>query len=135
MKTNKHKEFKFHPTLNQAYLSTFYEGDLQYACEMFRVFLDDGMATADGIEQSLRQSDREALVRSVHKLKPALAMVGLTALAQQMEVLETMIKRESSFQKIGSQMKNFLNRVYCKVPVLRQEVERMEAALKEEIME
>ena len=135
MKTNKHLEFQFHPHLNQAYLSSFYQGDIRYAREMFTIFLEDGLATVAGLEKSLRHSDREAIARSAHKLRPALAMVGLTALSRQMDNLDAMIKEKDDLPAIERMARLCLKDIRQQAPLLRREVERMERALREEIME
>ncbi len=135
MKTNKHLEFQFHPNLNQAYLSCFYQGDIEYAREMFAIFLEDGLATATSLEQSLRRSDRRAVARAIHKLKPALAMVGLTIHARQMEELDVMIKQGEDLAAIGPKARQCVQGIQQQAPVLRREIERMAHVLRAEILD
>ena len=67
-----------HPELDGTYLNSFYGGDLDYASAIFGEFLKTGPDLLSGVELAL--DDPEALQRALHKLKPTLAMVGLTVL-------------------------------------------------------
>lgn len=86
-------EWAYHPDLDGAYLDEFYGGDLDYASTMFGEFLNAAPDLLAGVLGAL--DDMEQLQRAVHKIKPTLAMVGLTALHNQAIAAEQAAKSQA----------------------------------------
>ncbi len=86
-------KWAYHPDLDSAYLDEFYGGDLDYAATIFGEFLNAAPELLAGVSGAL--DDMEQLQREVHKIKPTLAIVGLTALHNQAIAVEQAAKLQT----------------------------------------
>ena len=86
-------EWAYHPDLDGSYLDEFYRGDLDYASMVFGEFLNAAPELLAGVSKALDNLDQ--LARAVHKIKPTLPMVGLTALHKQAIAAEEAAKLQA----------------------------------------
>lgn len=86
--------FQFHPRLHSPTLTELYGEDLEYAREMFEVFLKNTRLEFDRLRPMLEKAQWADLARLAHKIKPTFAMIGLPDLEEQMQALETAAKAE-----------------------------------------
>ena len=89
--------FTFDPALDFDYLLEMYEMDLEYAYEMFDLFVHHSAKEFPQIGILMQQQDREAAKKLSHKLKPSFPMVGLPAMGQKMADLEQSLAPEGNF--------------------------------------
>ena len=80
--------FQFNRELDHAYLDQLYEGDLDYAIDMFDSFLEYSLPVFYALPDLLEQRRFEALQNDVHRLKPAFPMVGLSLLTPTLQQIE-----------------------------------------------
>ena len=86
--------FQFHPRLHSPTLAELYGEDLEYAQEMFEVFLKNTRLEFDRLRPLLEKNQWADLARLAHKIKPTFAMIGLPDLEEQMQALETAAKTD-----------------------------------------
>lgn len=86
--------FQFHPRLDAEALQGLYDSDLEYARDMFEVFLQNTHPELAVLEAAFQAGDLNAFARQVHKIKPTFAMVGLSDLEELLQQLETAAKTQ-----------------------------------------
>jgi len=105
----------FHPRLDAVLLDSLYGGDLEYAQEMFGVFLDLSPDFQQW-QEAMSASNWPELARLSHKLKPTFGMVGAPDVEQLMQELENAAKYSPDPERIKS--------IFEKIETLRPEVIR-----------
>ncbi len=115
--------FSFDKRLDVAFMNDFYEGDLEHACEMFDIFLNDSLTDLGKLSPALKATNWQLMASLAHKLKPTFAMVGLTQITQYVENLEKSVKQDKPNIQITESL---LNRILLEVnrfkPILEQEL-------------
>jgi HPt (histidine-containing phosphotransfer) domain-containing protein len=81
-------EITFDKQLDGAFLAELYQGDATYAAAVFGTFLEEVHPMMEDCRQTIVRDDILAFQKAVHKLKPTLSYVGLTALWHKLEQIE-----------------------------------------------
>ncbi|MEY4934037.1 MAG: hypothetical protein RIS64_396 [Bacteroidota bacterium] len=122
--------FSFDKRLDVAFMNDFYEGDLEHACEMFDIFLNDSLKDLSKFSPALKATNWELMASLAHKLKPTFAMVGLTQITQYVENLEKSVKQDNPNIQITESL---LNRILLEVnrfkPILEQELLQLKSSV------
>lgn len=118
-------EFQFSELLDVAYLDSIYDGDVEYAKEMFEIFFDSSAIEFRLIEGLLEEGSFSEAKSIVHKLKPSFSMVGLTQVGLLMDELERKLSDESQNDYSISLFKNISEMYLSQEPLLRSELEKM----------
>ena len=92
----------FPAALDTQHLAELYGGDLDYAAEMFDLFLSYTLPEFRQLATLLEQADTGALAQRAHKVKPAFSMVGLTSLTGQLDTLERAAKDQQSVEALST---------------------------------
>lgn len=114
----------FDSRLNTQYLEFFYEGDMEYAEEMFELFLDHSIAQFQTLRPLIENGKWEAVHRTAHKLKPSFPLVGLTQVEKKMLAIEKIASTEpekSVLINILLEVESVLNEY---IPILQSELNR-----------
>jgi HPt (histidine-containing phosphotransfer) domain-containing protein len=117
--------FSFDKRLDSEFLQNMYEGDVEHASEIFSLFIDMAPSLVKDIDESFAQGAVEPLRSHVHKLKPALSFVGLTALTKSAEVLEEKCKKTSDIRDIKDLYNQLINNYTQSFPIIEKELERL----------
>jgi CheY-like chemotaxis protein len=125
----KELSFKFNKTLDVAYLNEIYEGDLEYAADMFETFLEVTLVEIYAIEPLIEKEDWQAARTLSHKCKPAFSMVGLTNLFEQMEQMEKRIKTEPDKETILTDFRQIIQQLEQYLPTLKADLSKMMEAV------
>lgn len=128
--TAKEQHFRFNEALDTNYLEFFYEGDLDYAADIFETFLDVTLPEFRKLRPLAQQAHWTAFRKLAHKLKPNFLMVGLSHLSAQLEKLEDIQPDAQTPVAILGQLDQLEKEVEEYIPVLRSELERMKRTLK-----
>ncbi|MEI6411040.1 MAG: ATP-binding protein [Bacteroidota bacterium] len=86
--------FTFDARLDQQMLYALYGDDLDYAHEMFDMFLNTAAVEFREIRPKVETENWLELARLAHKLKPSFGMVGLCSLEKMMDRIETDAKTD-----------------------------------------
>ena len=123
--------FNFNEKLDLSFLEEFYGGDLEYAADMFEIFLSNTVPELDHFDAIIAQKNWTVIAKLAHKLKPTFSMVGITMLEAKMLEVEMGAKQrpeETDFsqliQEIQTSLKTFL-------PILEEDLKKMRASIKE----
>ncbi len=92
----KGQKFVFSDHFDKAYLQTFYDGDIEYASEMFEMFLEEGTESLKAIREAVKAQNEEKTRSEIHKIKPAFSMIGFTKLWKNLEEFEHRVGLEIS---------------------------------------
>ena len=118
-------KFQFNPVLDTDYLAEAYGDDLDYAKEMFEIFLEIYPEEIKVLKSHFDNEDRKGIKAQGHKMKPSFTMVGLVKLTEQMETIEKnafdeeMSVLQAKFEFLLSDMNNY-------VPVLENQLKLLE---------
>ena len=120
-------KFIFSPLLDSDYLSELYGDDLEYALEMFEIFLQNTPAEIDMLFVTVTSKDYQGTAKITHKIKPTFNMVGLTRQSKILDELEIKAKNENVPFKEFKEV--WMNRLYSIFPLIQEEVLRIQKFL------
>ncbi|MEO1713607.1 MAG: response regulator [Bacteroidota bacterium] len=131
---NKHKDlameqqanFTFDPALDFDYLLEMYEMDLEYAYEMFDLFVHHSAQEFPQIGTLIQKQDREAAKKLSHKLKPSFPMVGLPALGQKMADLEQSLAVEGNIAQAQTLYAEAVEMWKKYEPIIQKDYQRLQ---------
>lgn len=108
--------------LNIETLNMFYDGDKQYALEMFELFMDQYEEQIEFLRASLKSKSYADAQKVVHKMKPTFSMVGAPEMQRFFQLLEDKLryndeigidnywqKSEALLQKYIPAIRDYLN--------------------------
>jgi PAS domain S-box-containing protein len=128
METN-NSEFKFDESLDVDYLNSIYDGDVEYAKEMFEIFFDSSAVEFRMIEGLLEDNSMSEAKSIVHKLKPSFSMVGLTQVGLLMDELERKLEDDTQNEYSKALFSNISEMYYNQESLLRSELDKMRSFL------
>ena len=120
-------EFIFSAELDRGFLQSLYEGDLQYAIEVFENFLVNTKKESDILKKLYEENDIKNLRHKLHKVKPTFAFVGLTALTEQVEDVISSCDLATNFNEVEPGCSNLLNKFENSFRIIQAELERMKS--------
>ena len=126
---NNNEEFKFDDSLDVDYLNSIYDGDVDYAKEMFEIFFESSAVEFRSIDGLLQEQCYSEAKSIVHKLKPSFSMVGLTQVGLLMDELERKLEDESQNKYSIALFSNIADMYFSQESLLRSELEKMRAFL------
>ena len=88
-------EFQFSKDFNSQYINELYDGDYQLIDETFSDVANEYGPMLQNVVVCYRSGDIRALKSAVHKIKPLLGYVGLTALQNECQKFESNCEQES----------------------------------------
>lgn len=114
--------FRFSTALDSSVLSSFYDGDLNYALMMFEIFLVEIPGEIDTLRTELEQENLEGCRRILHKIKPNFVMVGNEPLTDYCTKIEKGIKEgQYSMQKVAPEIESIVEEINQTLILLEQE--------------
>ncbi|MGK0364142.1 MAG: PAS domain S-box-containing protein, partial [Saprospiraceae bacterium] len=123
--------FQFSPELDRDYLEIFYDGDLDYAADMFDTFLEYTITEFPNLRNAITGGETEEIRRTAHKFKPTFAMVGLTSLRDDLAKIEKLATENidlDSIKRLQASVEKQLNHF---IPILETDLRQMELFLKD----
>lgn len=111
--------------LNRACLNELYGDDKDYASDMFQTFLSEVVPDFGTLKELIRGEEWESLAKAVHKLKPTLAMVGLTELEKRMLDFEETIKQAPEKEALLAIWKNIFSDINQSLPIIQNELAKL----------
>ncbi len=124
---NQEEDFEFNSNLDSAYLREAYGEDLEYAEEMFHLFLrqyPDEISHLMKFHQGENISD---LAGQVHKMKPTFQMVGLTDVTKKFQEFEDQLKDDYSSSTL-SELTNLVDELPKRISVVEEELVKIRKA-------
>ncbi len=120
--------FSFNEKLDTAYLESFYGEDLDYASEMFEIFLENIPEDVIALIDVTKEKNYEDIYRLAHKIKPTFSMVGLTKVNEELETLESFGSKKEDFDV--KEWLSILNRIKdVDIELIRSEKKRLEQSM------
>jgi PAS domain S-box-containing protein len=108
--------------LNRACLIEMYGEDKEYAADMFQTFLSEVVPDFGNLKEMINREDWESLAKAVHKLKPTLAMVGLTELEKRMLDFEEEVKLSPTKETLQATWEGIFNDINQSLPLIHNEL-------------
>ena len=120
------ERFIFDSSLDSSYLDSIFDGDVDYAKEMFEIFFESTAIEFKEIEPYFANNDYGAAKSLVHKLKPSFHMVGLTRIGGLMDELERQL-HDPDNNESSRLLFNKIQEMYASAEsVLKRDLERMQ---------
>ncbi|PUZ24239.1 PAS domain S-box protein [Chitinophaga costaii] len=130
METPNTNGYQFQSALDTKFLDALYENNLGYASDLFEVFVKTIHEEMAKIKTLLEEKDWEGMGFQVHKLKPNFSMVGLTAIAANMQTLENYLKSNQlnkHLPEIPGLFAEVESALAANMPVVEEELKKMRA--------
>ena len=123
------ERFIFDSSLDSSYLDSIFDGDVDYAKEMFEIFFESTAIEFKEIGPYFANNDYGAAKSLVHKLKPSFHMVGLTKIGGLMDELERQLQDPDNNES-SRLLFNTIQEMYASAEsVLKRDLERMQEFL------
>ncbi len=122
-------KFKFSSDLDQNTLEHLYGDDLHYAASIFELFIKYSVLDFKKLQLSVRNSDREEIQQLAHKLKPTFPMVGLTKLAEKLQLIEQNASQKMSYDIVIKDLEEVAVTLENYLPILQTEYDKMQEYL------
>ena len=121
--------FRFSNQLDVAFLKEVYDSDIEYAADIFEIFLDTFDEEYGKLKALIASQQCPDIRAYAHKLKPTFSMVGLTELTEQFKALETAASNEKieDVQELYQKIDIILTE---KIPIIIDQRQQLLAHLK-----
>lgn len=123
------EDFAFNSVLNREYLAYFYDGDLEYAADMFETFLTYSVKELEGLRPLIEAGKWEDARKLAHKLKPTFSMVGLTELEKRMLTIEQITSKNPNRSEVLEKLDEVESELNKFVPVLKNDLAKMQKVI------
>ena len=123
------KTFDFSDQLDIGFLKEVYEGDMEYAADIFEIFLDTFDEEYGKLKTSIQSEDCLAIRAQAHKMKPTFSMVGLTDITELFKALE-IAANEDELSKALELHQHIDNTLKNKIPLIIDQRKQLLAHLK-----
>lgn len=115
-------QFEFQDEIDLEYIKEAYGEDLEYAKEMFSVFLsivDEAMET---LSQAVENQQIDKIKQQAHKIKPTFTMIGLPSITLALSEIEKAAteKNHAKIKQMNTQVCDFLRTMMPKVKAQMQ---------------
>ncbi|SOD94724.1 PAS domain-containing hybrid sensor histidine kinase/response regulator [Spirosoma fluviale] len=115
----------FNKALDRKRLSDLYGTDAAYASEMFSLFLSDVVPDIRTLPHLCTTQDWAVLANAAHRLKPTLAMVGLSTLEEKMRQLEKRARQDADKSGLEVDCRTFVDELDKMLPILETELQML----------
>ena len=122
-----HREYAF--SFNEAFdlrsLQMYYDGDIEYAREIFNIFIVQLEESLPMLIEALKKQQSNDVRKIVHKLKPTFTMVGFPKTTTYFEVWEKAIDKGISGNKAMQKWLDVKTEIENIDSLVKQEIKRM----------
>ncbi|MCT4625067.1 MAG: response regulator, partial [Schleiferiaceae bacterium] len=110
--------------LDQSTLNMFYEGDNEYALEMFSLFSENYPDQIQSLKAFLNENNFEEAQKIVHKMKPTFSMVGAPSIQNAFQILEDKLRFKDQLG-VETEWKNAQVLLDEFIPAIESELKRL----------
>ncbi len=120
--------FRFSNNLDTSALNEIYGDDIEYAYDMFTLFLDQCSAEFTTLENLVDAKSSIQVKRQAHKMKPTYRMVGLSHLCQILAEIEQTAEKDQSngytalFEQFSTDFKKSIKEVQKEQSILKNQI-------------
>ena len=122
--------FSFNQAFDQYSLQMYYDGDIEYALEIFNIFIVQLEESLPMLIESLKGGQPENVRKIVHKLKPTFTMVGFPETTTYFEVWEKELDKGMRGNKAMQKWLNVKTEIENIDSLVKQEIKRMKPFVK-----
>ena len=119
--------FKFDDRLDGDFLSSIYEDDNEHAEMVFENFVASIQKLITELEEACAGGEVELLRKKIHKIKPVLSYVGLTALTLKAENIEKNCLITATINDLAGLYTTFINELNNMIPVVENDLIKLKA--------
>jgi len=122
--------FSFNQAFDQYSLQMYYDGDIEYALEIFNIFIVQLEESLPLLIESLKGGQPENVRKIVHKLKPTFTMVGFPKTTTYFEVWEKELDKGMRGNKAMQKWLDVKTEIENIDSLVKQEIKRMKPFVK-----
>jgi CheY-like chemotaxis protein/HPt (histidine-containing phosphotransfer) domain-containing protein/two-component sensor histidine kinase len=122
--------FSFNQAFDQYSLQMYYDGDIEYALEIFNIFIVQLEESLPMLIESLKGGQPENVRKIVHKLKPTFTMVGFPKTTTYFEVWEKELDKGMRGNKAMQKWLGVKTEIENIDSLVKQEIKRMKPFVK-----
>jgi len=122
--------FSFNQAFDQYSLQMYYDGDIEYALEIFNIFIVQLEESLPMLIESLKGGQPENVRKIVHKLKPTFTMVGFPKTTTYFEVWEKELDKGMRGNKAMQKWLEVKTEIENIDSLVKQEIKRMKPFVK-----
>ena len=122
--------FSFNKSFDQHSLQMYYDGDIEYALEIFNIFIVQLEESLPELIESLKGGQSDNVRKIVHKLKPTFTMVGFPKTTTYFEVWEKELDKGMRGNKAMQKWLNVKTEIENIDSLVKQEIKRMKPFVK-----
>lgn len=122
--------FSFNQAFDQYSLQMYYDGDIEYALEIFNIFIVQLEESLPMLIESLKGGQPENVRKIVHKLKPTFTMVGFPKTTTYFEVWEKELDKGMRGNKAMQKWLDVKTEIENIDSLVKQEIKRMKPFVK-----
>ncbi|MDX1700568.1 MAG: ATP-binding protein, partial [Melioribacteraceae bacterium] len=115
----------FNKNLDYQYLKKFYDGDMEYAGEMFEIFIDEVYPEYKIMIDEALRGNIEQTRKLIHKITPSFSMVGLTDMEKNMKQLKQLMVEPVDKEAIRKEINTIQGKLDIFLPIIESEKERL----------
>lgn len=116
-------------SLDKKFLIEAYGDDLDYAEEIFELFLSEYPKEMHQLITFIRDKNMKDLTHHVHKMKPTFQMVGLTTVSRRFQEIEDRLNAVPS-PEILKELSTLIDDLPRSISIVKEELERLKKAKK-----
>ena len=120
------EEFSFSDKLDIDFLKEVYEDDMEYALDIFEIFLDTFEEEYGKLKAKIESSNCSDIRAAAHKMKPTFSMVGLTKITKKFKKLEAAAKNDDCDSALEI-FKEVDKTLLKKIPLIKSQKEQLSA--------
>lgn len=118
--------FEFDEQLDKAHLEYLYKKDLDYASEMFEIFLSYTMQEYQKFQALFKDKDVATIYKLAHKIKPNFSLVGLTGIEAMMLELEKLAEQKTDMEALQAKFEAIDEAVKANQPLIEATLKNMQ---------
>lgn len=123
----------FHEELDHEVLQNLYEGDVQYALDMFEIYLNQFGEYLNDLQACIVRQDSKSICAELHKIRSPLRMVGLTLLAKDSESLERDLTEKGFTHVIKLKLNKLTREIVGSDYMIKESIVKMKETLNSEL--
>ena len=125
LESNEPQEYQFNEKFDKDSLEMYYDGDIEYALEMFEIFNEQLEESLPELKESLTSGDPMSVRHFVHKLKPTFTMVGFPSTSAYFESWEQAIDKGVPMDHVKKYWEDTQGSILSINTLVEEEIEKM----------
>lgn len=117
--------FQFDKSIDVVFMESMYDNDFTYIEELFNITLDNYDVDAEILADRYKNADLRGVQKAIHKMKSVFGFIGMLALQNNCQEVETKCSLVSSVAEIKDDIETLKNLIQEHKLILQKELTRL----------